>query len=590
MALPRRTWRNPWLWPVTQLGVLLFPLVTAWRLGLEVGSQADAGFAGDLMLDMVVVWATLCGLLLGLVPELFVAPASRGDRTAMVTAVSRRMFAVLVLVPLSIAIVEPPDLLNPGRVWRQVTLLMAAVVVPTWAGMLLARVRGLGPVVTLVIVPTWGLVVIGGAVIAGRLAHLDSQALQTVAASAGVVGSIGLYLAVTETVTASLGRVLGAVALLAGALAATVTWWLAHPPLEMAWVVGPAGANSETSEIFIHVLEPNLHERIFSVDSEGTVTPNPYGVVDVEFLGRWQVMALLSPDLPLVPRTVRLCASEAGREDRCVAARSRSRGVHVDTHGSVPLVLMVTRHAIVVWNLETDAAWQVRRPDHRVRWPCFDEDGGLIWRLQTEEGPYRHERLDLAGVPPGDSSLPPEVSELVQPLPTDHGFQCRTGGGKGTVGRFVRGRKLVGRPHVLHGPGLPSGGAKLASTVGPASWSGDGRTFVYGIGRNQVRFYRPEFGLSAPVTLPNMVDPKLSPDGSLVAHSDGSTDGATAFVVRSVPDGAVVLRFSSEASEPTWHGSGHMLRVEAGRLLVLDARTGLEKVVFPPPTHAPVGP
>jgi len=590
MGLPRRTWRNPWLWPATQLGVLLFPLLTAWRLGLEVGSRADVGFATDLMLTMMSLWATLCGLLLGVAPELFVPAAARGEPAVMLRAVSRRMFAVMLMVPVSMAIVEPPNFVDPGPVWRQIALLMAAVVVPTWAGTLLARIRGLGPVATLVVVPTWGLLVIGGAVMASRLAYLDPQALQTAVASAGVVGSIGLYLAVTETVSASLPRVLGAVGLLAAALGAAVTWWLAHPALEMAWVVEPAGANSGTGEILIHVVEPNLQGRVFSIDAEGRARPHPHGVTDVEFLQRWQIMARPSLDLPFLPRTVRLCASTAGREERCVAARFRNRSVHVDGDGSAPVALMVTRHAILVWNLETDAAWTVRRPDHAVRWPCFDEDGGLIWRLQTEEGPFLHQRVDLAALPASDASAPLEVSEFVQELPTDHPHQCRTGGGDGTVGRFVRGRALVGRPHMLSGPGLPGGVVELEPIIGPASWSADGGTFVYGIGDHQVRFYRPEFGLSAPVTLPNMVEPKLSPDGALVVHFDESEDGVIDFVVRSVPDGALVLRYSTEESRPTWYGPDRMLRVEAGRLLSFDARTGEERVLFPPPVHAPDGP
>lgn len=591
MALPGRTWRNPWLWPSTQAMVLLLPLLTAGRLAFSVESDLDAALASDLILKMTSIWAMSCALVLGAGPELFVPAASRADPEAKLAAVSRRMLAVLVVVPLSMAIADPPDVTNLAPAWRQLALLMATLVVPTWAGTLLARVRGMGPLRTIAVVPLWGVAVLGSTVVAGRFAFLDDGAILTAVAAAGVVGSIGLYLAATERVTASLGRVLVAVGVLAAALGSAVIGWMANPEAGVAWVLEPMVASSRTGEVFFSVQEPNLQPRIFSVQrTTGEVNRLRRGVWELELVGRWQVTALPSPALPFLPRTARLCKTRTGAEQVCVQASFPYSGTHVDKHGSLPLVLMVTRHAILVWNIESDEAWQVRRPEHVVRWPCFDDAGGVVWRLKTKEGPFLQERLVLDDLPSGSLRAPPEVSGVVERLPLKHLFQCRAPS-RTPVGRLLRGRAAVGRPHVLHGPGLPDGKVELNPLLRGASWSKDGSTFMFGIDDDRIRFYRPEFGLSDPIVLPRLSAPSLSPNGALLAHYAGGSAAGHLLLVREVPGGAVVLETRTEASRTRWLDSEALLRVDAGRLIEMNARTGAETTLFPRPTaQPPVGP
>ena len=558
--------------------VLLLPLVTAWRLGIELASELDEVIAAELIVNSVGLWAVGCGLLLGSAGELFVPAALRSDSDAVLSAVSRRMLAVLLIVPASLALVHPIDLASPGPYWRDLGLLMATVAVPGWTGTLLARMRGLGPLAAVGLVVPWGAAVFGGTWALCQIAYLDAAAVATPVAAAGVVGSIGLYLAVTERVTASLGRVFVAVGCLASGLGAALMLWLAHPDLAMAWITQPLRVHATDGEILVFAAEPNLRLRILSIGADG-VERLPHGVVEVEYVDGQRIEARPTARLPFPARTVRMCAVGPAGE-RCVGARYPADGVHIDVHGEAPLVLMVTRHAILAWNVRTDAAWQVLRPDDEVRWPCFDDGGGLMWRLRSQEGPYSQERLVLADLPPGDRSDPPDVSAHVADLALGHPHQCREP--QTTVGRLVRGRKLVGRPHTLLGPGLPPEGADLGPEMEKAFWSADGQTFMYAIDPAHVRFYRPETGLSDVLEIKWMKAPTLSPDGRLLAHAAGRLrDGGVRLVVRRVPDGAVVASTVTESDRTLWVGNAALLRIVEGRLLRFDVVTGEDTTLFP---------
>ncbi len=591
MAISRRTWRNPWLWPATQLAVLLFPLVTALRLAAELHSEMDGVIGIELIVPLVSTWAALCGLVLGAGAEMFVPAAQREDPEAKLAAVSWRMLAVLVVVPLSLAIIQPPRLLDLGPEWRDIAVRMATVAVPIWAGTLLARSRGLGPLRTLLLVPAWGGAVLGAAVVAGRLAYLDDSAAQAVVAAAGVVGSIGLYLAVTERVTASLSRVLLSVGSLAVAICGAMILWFMHPPAELAWVEGLGGVSAASGEIFFDAQEPNRLTRIFALQTaSGEIRRLPHGIRIMKVLGDQQLTSHPSARLPFLDRTTRMCATRRGEEERCLGPAFPYEGTHIDVHGALPLALMVTRHAILVWDLGANQAWQVARPEAVVRWPCFDDAGGLIWRLQTAEGPFLQERLVLGELPPGDASDPPEVSALARPLPMDHRFQCRPARPH-TVGRLVRGRTLMGRPHVLFGPGLPGGRVELDSLSGESFWSDDGGTFLFKNDEQHLRFYRPEFGLSAPLLLPRETGSNLSPNGALLAHFTDAGPGGFPLLVRDVPDGTLLMSTTSDTPGTTWIGDDAVLVVRTGRLIRVDVPSGEETVLFPPPDRqAPVGP
>ncbi len=105
------------------------------------------------------------------------------------------------------------------------------------------------------------------------------------------------------------------------------------------------------------------------------------------------------------------------------------------------------------------------------------------------------------------------------------------------------------------------------------------------------RCYPPESALSDPTVLPRLSAPSLSPNGALLAHYAGGSAAGHLLLVREVPGGAVVLETRTEASRTRWLDSEALLRVDAGRLIEMNARTGAETTLFPRPTaQPPVGP
>jgi len=579
MAL-RRTWRNPWLWPTTQLLVLLFPLVVAWRLELDLRSNADAQFAAELMVQFIRPWATAVALALGLGGRWFLPRGATDDPATILRAVSPRMLAVLLVVPVSLAIVQPlsPEALTGP--WRELGLLMATLVVPAWAGSLFARLRGFGVVASLGLVALWLGVVFGGTQLFCRLGHLDQDALQMAVAASGVVGSIGLFLAATERVVAPLPRVFVGVGLLAWACSGAMIGWVQSPSLDVVWVHEIVASGGPGGRPVVLVKEPNLAMRLVEVDVvSGQPEPLGYNVRLVGAAADLRIEARVSLDVGL-QKSVRLCGKNAEGE-RCVGARLQDDSPLLAFHGVLPVVLLKARHGLLVWDLATDAAWQVRRPDEVVRWPCFDQQQGIIWRIQTSAGPYRHERLALEDLPrPSDRAEPLDASRAVSSIPIDHGFRCTSGPERAAT--FISSRRLIGRKNTLFGPGLPPEGAFLGDTVGTTAWSGDGRTFMWQQGPAWARFYREGIGLSEPIRTDEMFTPTLSPNGELLVYA---TPAGVAYelVVRSVPDGAELLRRPTSSGAASWLGPKTLGRVEDGVLWAIDVATGAERVLFPTP-------
>ena len=571
--------RSPLVWPLVQLGLLVLPLAAAGALRAEMRGPSDAVFASALLLQLLIPWSGVLAVLLGAVPDAFLPRADRGDAARRVEATSWRMLAVLLVAPAALARVEAPDLVAPSAEWLGLGTWLGAGAVPFWAAALLVRVRGRGALLAAAVAAGTVLLLVGGATSLGFGLDLDPSARRPPVLAAGIVAGLTLYLAATERVAASLPKVLGAAGLLASGTAALLGWRLGSAPLSVAWVTQLLDERADA--VLLEVSVPNRHPHIVQVDLRTGRARDLSRLANRALYVGSELVTLREDlsDVLLGRRPMRrLCL--AGMPPVCVDADIPSGSGTLAPRPRLARIVAGTPNSLVAWDLETNQVWEARR-DGRVRWPCFTDDGHVLYRVQREDGPYDHELLRLTD----ESSGPPRRPGPgdVESLALDHDHRCVEASAGPVEATFVRGFSAVGREATLAGPGLPPEGVPLGDDITTFAWSDDGRTgaLASGVPRT-LRFYREDLGLTAPQSVRGLSGVTVSPEGRWVAH--GLEDVPHAVVVRSVPDGTERLRVTNEVPRLAWDSLGRLLHVVEGRLLALDPGTGLETELFPADT------
>jgi hypothetical protein len=582
--VPRSRSRLPSSWIATQWMLLGLPLLVAGRMARELEGTLDQVVAAELIVNTTVPWAVALGLLLGMCDSWFVPAALRGDASARLRASSLRMLAVLTVAPAALWMVMPPDLMETGSIWRRLGAWLAVAVVPLWSTSLLLRARGRGHLASGAVTAALVGVLVAGTSLLTRASFLHASASVAPLAAAGIVASVGVYLAVSERVGASLSRVLGATYGLAAATSLLLALTLGRTPDGAAWVVDIAAVDPAAGRVAVIVEEPNTLDRLLEVDIDtGAVIKVPRRVGRVGYAGGYRV-EMWSPRIDFLrarPTRGYPCAVDPAGLRRCAAVRFESGSQPMNAHPRRPLVVTGDHGTLLVWDLAADRAWRLER-EGRVRWPCFTDAGDLIWRIQTDVGPYVQERLRLDGLAAGTSAAPSDVTASVERLAIDHDERCARDSPVLTEAAFVRGRHAAGRAALMAGPGIPGGEAVIEEEVGGVAWSRDGMTAVLAVGRpRSVRFYREDLGLTAGASVPKLLSPKLSRDGRWLAHRLDGPQDPYRVVVRSVPDAALRLETTTEASTTEFDGRGRVLRVQDGRLRAVDPESGTDVALFP---------
>lgn len=579
--------QNGLVWASVQVIALVFPLIVAARLALVVEGAMDEVVAADLVVATVGPWALALSLFLGAADDWFVPSSSSEDVAVRVRASSLRMLAVLTVSAVALGVVQPPNIAELSSTWVQLGSWLAVGAVPVWSTALLVRARGGGRVRSLLIATSFVVVLAGGATVLGRVLFLHRLAVLAPMAAAGVVASIGFYLAVTERVVAPLRTVVLAMGLLAASTGLALALVLASAPVRSSWVYDYVAIDRPGARLALLVQEPNTDTRHVQVSlSDGSIERLPRRIVRVVYAGVYRVEVWAGWRGLLLgtgsDHGWSLCRVDPAGERVCADASFEPGRQALGAHPRRPLVVAGDLDTLIVWDLASDDTRVIERP-RSVRWPCITDDGDLIWRVETPLGPYAHEALRLGSAPSGHSGAPLDVSDVVETLELSHEERCATASETETAAWFVRGRRAIGRVAMMAGPGLPADGEPIHEKIGGVAWSGDGLTAALAVGRPRtVRFYREDLGLTKPRAAPDLTAPALSWNGRLLAYRLDGGHNPHQIVVRTVPEARVVLETTTESSFIDWDGQGRLLRVEDGRLRALDPTTGKDILLFPP--------
>ena len=555
----------PWL-------AISLPLLTSVRLRLEFAYDSEATIDGALALARLGgPYFALLGLWFGLRPN------RRAEGRPVLNQGSGPMLVLLGVAVLSMALLLPFDVESTRGPWRMLFAWLGAAALPAWAAALLLRERG---------VPRpqaagWsiGLVVLlaSGSVAAGSYLLLDPWAQVLPLSAAGLIAAAGCVLAAWERVTSRTSSVLAATAGTSLCLALLAAWQVAHPPMASGRIVHVEAIDQHSGRSAVAVRWPNVQPlSMIEIDlRQGDWAPLPALTRQVRYATGVRVTVRLGRLGHALGRVgpAWICREVPGdpSADRCGPSLPTSPRTLIGMHPRLPRVLASWRDRFVVWNVEEDDWIEIVREGERLRWPCFDASGGVIWRLLQAEGPYKHERLRPDG--------------RVVHLELGHDFQCIESISVTPAARFERGRGHIGKPSMLYGDGLPEGGLELAGHVQQAAWSGDGGTAAFHVeendGRYTVRFWQRDVGLSESVPAEGITNLLLSTDGTLVAWPVVSNGRREAYEVRSVPDGALVDRGPLDSSAMAWSAAGRLLLHQDGRMLWRDPRSGIDELLFP---------
>ncbi len=554
----------PWL-------AVIFPLLTALRLRYEISGGGGLLTAASLYVAYVGPLFAFCGLWFGL--------RGAGSVQDILDRGGRPFAALLVAVVAGLWLLMPFDLTLLDGPWRWLLGWIAAGGLPCFSATILLRTRGhrrrtaaLGGVSITALLGLLGVVL-------GAELYLDPSALLLPVATAGLVASLGLVLSAWGTVTAPTGPLLATSGLLGALLAGASAWSVAHPPDHSAIVEWLDTIDPANNRAVVGVVWPNVTgHRMVEVDlGTGEARPLPRSVDIVRYAAGVRVTSRRGAVGKALGRegTTSLCMERDGLEV-CRSVFPAGRNVILDVHPGLPRVVASRGSRMFVWDLKDDIAWQVDRPGEWIRWPCFDEQGGVIFRVPQGEGPYRHERLELT---PGAEAAP---------LPFEHQHACLGGDGGRPGVRFVRLRSRLKRPSLLFAAGLPEEGLVVPDPVIQTDWSGKGDLVVFlvddpGPGLSMWLWREGETELRGPLDAHNVPEVLLDWDGGLVASPLRHDGGSWSFLVRALPSGEVVDEGPIDGAPVRWTSEGRdLVFVQGGHLMRRDPRTRESTVLFPP--------
>lgn len=554
----------PWL-------AVAFPLLTALRLRGEFSGDDDLLEAGSLYVAYVGPLFAFCGLWFGL--------RGAGSVQDILDRGGRPFAALLATTAGGLLLLMPFDLTLLDGPWRWQLTWIAAGGLPCWSATLLLRTRGfsrntagLGGIAMAALLALLG-------VILGVELYLDPPALLLPVATAGLVASLGLVLSAWETVTAPTGPILLASGLLASLIAAATAWPVAHPPEASASVAWLDTVDPVSNRAVVGVVWPNVSgHRMVEVDlGTGEARPLPRSVDIVRYAAGVRVTSRRGSLGKALGRegATSLCMEREGVEV-CRSVFPPGRNVILDAHPTLPRVVASRGPRLLVWDVRDDVSWQVDRPGEWIRWPCFDEEGGVIWRVPGGEGPYRHERLVLRPGAEGEA------------LEFEHQHACLGGDGGHPGVRFVRLRSRLKRPSLLFAEGLPAEGLPVPDPVVQTDWSGRGDLAVFlvddpGPGMAMWFWRAGDTQLTGPMDSFNAPEVLLDRDGALVASPLSGGRGAWSFVVRALPGGETVDEGPIDGAPVRWDSDGRALVfVQGGRLVRRDPRSRETTVLYPP--------
>lgn len=568
-------------WAIEALALAL-PLRTATRLGRASESSAEAVLGSEILVDLLMIWSLLLAAVLGFLGSWFVSSARASDPLAGVRASTWRMLVVLLVAGASLGLVEPPDFMRWDGAWRRLGTFLAIGPVPLWACASLLRSRGVGLLPAAGVCLAVGAVAVGGTWLVGKALFLHQQAALAPLAAVGVVSSVGLALSTWERVPGRWQALVPAIAGLGMAVAGAMSFFLTRAPLETGWVDEVIEVDRRTGRAVVVISQGNTRPRLFSVDrTPVAVTPlHPRTERVTESADGWvELRRSWRSTLFGGEGAFAVCVGR-GAEEVCVDHLVRGNSPLFAGHPRRERVVVFGGEEILAWDLDTDRVWLLRR-EGAIRWPCQTEAGDLIWRMQTESGPYRHETFAFPADAAGTVSRPGDASGSVEELPLDHDLQCVAGSLAEPTGNFRRGRRRLGRLSKLTGPGLPEDGIHVDGSVGTVRWSDDGKTAAIVTDGNQsVRFYNEAWGLRPALPIPGIQGPELSGDGRWMARPVELGGGVTGFEVRTVPDGEARFRVPA-IGPPRFDGLGGILQVWEGNLATIDVESGEATPLFP---------
>lgn|GEM_PF-6004458 len=549
---------------ISRLLLIGLPLLAAVQL--RAAGTYDDIIVADLYAVMAGPWACFVALVIAMRPL--------GGRPVGADFLARSgllMLGLLVCTLGGLLVLLPFDPAPPLSPWRKLSCWVGAAALPLWSAALWASLQAKSRRRALLeAVVASGAVALGGLII-GLLHELDVWALMTPVAAAGSLLSIGLVLASFEGMQSNTRRVVGASGAVALVVAEVLSLTLSAAPIATAWVTSVVAVDAPTGRVLIGLQLPNRAGPSFAElrPNEGTWELLSTRTMSVKYASGERISLVRRP----LPAVLALSAGYAvcRASGECLDGFDGSRPPLVHAHPHLPLVAMRQNQRLAAWDLRDDRRWVVERPDQVIIWPCFEGNDALLWRVRTESGPYLNERLPLA-----DGAVPEQ-------LVAGHEHACADADLHVEGVRFVRGRRAVGKPSRLFGPGLPEDGFVFPGDVSHVDRSGDGRrTFVVGTNPSWVLWiYEVGQGMRGPLPMEPNDKLFLDESGELLAYAR-HRDHAASLRVQRVDDWAVL---DDRPIDPVGMHFGEpfgLLYMLDGRLMQQDVG-GEPRVVFPPP-------
>ncbi len=550
----------------------MLPLATAIQLSTV---ETDPYVAAHLFATFGGPYAVALCVFFGLAPGLLLR--TREPTRAQLLRASTMRAVVLTGVMLgSLWLLVDPDMSIPtGPTWR-LLMWLCGLALPLWANTLFLRLRGMVSLSAVLATIGVGAVFAGGVLLIGVALVLPPAGMIVPIALGGGVYATGIAVACWTDVTGAFLKVVMSVSALSAVISIGVAVRIANPPIDTVQVSWFEAWDPHGQRAVFMIERPPSQLRSFVEYDLRTDTWRNFGrrVERVTYAMGHRVVARRPPvsyTLDTDAYTT-LCAEDGQGEERCGPTLRAGRGLLLRGHDRAPLAVANRRRGLVVWNVQSDQRWSIRRDGARIRWPCFVDGPGLYWRVDHGEPPFQQELLMLD-----------EPDAEVRSLTLRQSSDCASVGRVAPEGRFVRGRGSVGRASRLFGPGMPEEGVDLEGLVTWSSWSDDGTTLGLIFDPPMVAYWTAETGMSGRFPMPNAGRLEMAPDGRHVAYLTEDGHGRGHWSVYRVPEHQLVSRGSFESQTVRWDDDGHLITIQGGQLVRLDPFAATTEVLFPPP-------